>query len=991
MRFFSIPSQALVAFLALGSVSARVLTKRDSPVLPGLWADPNIAIVNNTYYLFVTTDGFEGWGGNSFYWWKSPDLVSWTKGEKPFLVLDGKNGNVPWATGNAWAPGFAARGGKYYFYHSGNNPSVSDGHKSIGVAVASHPEGPWKAQSTPMIKGTSDEPIVSNQAIDPAAFQDPKTGKWYIYWGNGVPVVAELNDDMVSLKSGTWKRITGLQDFREGLFVNYRKGTYHLTYSIDDTGSVNYRVGYATADNPLGPWTYRGVILKKDESKGILGTGHNSVINIPGTDEWYIAYHRFHIPDGGGFRRETTIDAHIINISPGSNIVMVLCSICETIPWDNLPPTPTDEILIVSSDNAYLQEFWEWPRDCKGYSHYQSLEALNSSAEDLGCGLCRLIYKQVEFCRLKLEELQLGREEDSEFRHAWPLWEFWITKRPDGDGFWVLSYTDNNREGLVRLLAAIGINDPLSSVIAGRPVEHDGESPNAISRAIGWIDECNRHSACCHHDTLLPSRVIDVGDNRSSPYVRLWETGGIETGDYIALSYCWGKSPQYTTTKSTLNDRKRQIPISDLPQTHQDAIKLTREFGIGYLWIDSMCICQDDYDDWERESARMLSVYANAYLTINASKGNDSSSGLFYKSSTREYFEFEHTYGGIRGRALACEVPFEEAMQHAYIQLKDDPVSHRGWTLQERVLSRRTLFYSGGQMMFECNHGFRKEDGWAIDGRFPRISSQPQMVSNDQTKDTDLSVSTSELLRSWYQLLATYGGRKLTKPSDKLPAVSGLASIMAERLNDEYVAGHWRSLLITELPWQPGDCKRVPEYRAPSWSWASVDGGIGIRLKGSGYSPLAEVLDVKVNLKGTNPYGEVTEGRLLIQGPMQRLCLSTEGWDPDRPRLSSQGSLVLCTTSTYLETRPQYDFDAFADDRPRLERKFVQSLDGLELYALILLACSHGEDHYIALMIVREQGSGEYRRVGILTLTDETLGWKPGEQRKGERPIITLI
>lgn len=137
---------------------------------------------------------------------------------------------------------------------------------------------------------------------------------------------------------------------------------------------------------------------------------------------------------------------------------MVLCSVCETIPWDNLPPTPTDEILIVSSDHAYLQEFWEWPRDCKGYSHYQSLEALNSSAEDLGCGICRLIYKQVELCRLKLEELQLGREEDSEFRHAWPLWKFWITKRPDGDGFWVLSYTDNNREGLVRLLAAIGIS-----------------------------------------------------------------------------------------------------------------------------------------------------------------------------------------------------------------------------------------------------------------------------------------------------------------------------------------------------------------------------------------------------------------------------------------------------------------------------------------------------------------------------------------------------
>ncbi|EXK76299.1 hypothetical protein FOQG_18955 [Fusarium oxysporum f. sp. raphani 54005] len=113
---------------------------------------------------------------------------------------------------------------------------------------------------------------------------------------------------MISLKAGTWHKITGLEDFREGLFVNYRDGTYHLTYSIDDTRSENYRVGYATADNPIGPWTYCGVILQKDESLDILGTGHNSVINIPGTDEWYIAYHRFHIPDGGGFRRETTID-----------------------------------------------------------------------------------------------------------------------------------------------------------------------------------------------------------------------------------------------------------------------------------------------------------------------------------------------------------------------------------------------------------------------------------------------------------------------------------------------------------------------------------------------------------------------------------------------------------------------------------------------------------------------------------------------------------
>src|SRR5206468_4011425 len=89
---------------------------------------------------------------------------------------------------------------------------------------------------------------------------------------------------------------------------NYREGLFHLTYSIDDTGSENYRVGYATSDSVHGPWTYRGIILQKDVSQGILATGHSSIINVPCTDDWYIAYHRFHIPGGDGTHRETTID-----------------------------------------------------------------------------------------------------------------------------------------------------------------------------------------------------------------------------------------------------------------------------------------------------------------------------------------------------------------------------------------------------------------------------------------------------------------------------------------------------------------------------------------------------------------------------------------------------------------------------------------------------------------------------------------------------------
>jgi len=279
-----------------------------SPVLPGKYADPNIAQFGDTFYLYATTDGTAGWGGKDFYVWKSTDLVDWERSEEPFLTLDGANGNVPWATGNAWAPTIIERDGKYWFYFSGHNPTYD--RKTIGVAVADSPEGPFTAQPTAMI--TNGESIASGQAIDPAAFHDPQTGKYWLLWGNGGPsngpVMAELGDDMTSIKTGTLRRIPGLTDFREGLFLNYRDGLYHLTYSIDDTGSENYRVGYATATSVDGPWTYRGVILEKDASQGILGTGHSSILNVEGTDDWYIAYHRFAIPGGNGTNRETTID-----------------------------------------------------------------------------------------------------------------------------------------------------------------------------------------------------------------------------------------------------------------------------------------------------------------------------------------------------------------------------------------------------------------------------------------------------------------------------------------------------------------------------------------------------------------------------------------------------------------------------------------------------------------------------------------------------------
>ncbi|KAH8200583.1 hypothetical protein TruAng_005235 [Truncatella angustata] len=307
------------------------LQKRDSPVLPGYNADPNIAVFGGTYYMYPTTDGYADWGAKDFYVWSSSDLVTWTRNDNPILTLNGADGNVPWSTGNAWAPTIASKNGKYYFYFCGHNPIYNA--KNIGVAVGDSPEGPFTAQEGPMITNT--ESITTSQAIDPDVFADPVSGKYYFFWGNGKCLVAELNDDMLSIKQDTITEITGLTDYNEGTFVNYRNGLYHLTYSIADTRSPDYRVGYATATSPTGPYTYQGVVLQKDESQGILGTGHNSIIGILGTDDWYMAYHRFAIPNGNGTDREVTIDRVTFNADTGlmNTIVPTLASVsAETVP-----------------------------------------------------------------------------------------------------------------------------------------------------------------------------------------------------------------------------------------------------------------------------------------------------------------------------------------------------------------------------------------------------------------------------------------------------------------------------------------------------------------------------------------------------------------------------------------------------------------------------------------------------------------------------------
>ena len=285
-----------------------VLQNRN-PVLAGYYADPEILYSEKTkrYYIYPTSDGFTGWAGNYFKVFSSADLTNW-KDEGVMLDLPKQ---VSWANRNAWAPCIIEKkiNGQYkYFYYF-------TAAQKIGVAVADEPTGPFVDSGKPLV---AEKPagIKGGQEIDPDVFTDPQTGKSYLYWGNGYMAVAELNEDMISFKPESTQIIKVDKTYREGTYVFYRKGTYYFMWSEDDTRSPDYRVRYGTSTSPTGPLTIPAdnIVIQKNEAAGIYGTGHNSVIQIPGTDDWYIVYHRFTYPNGikmgsaAGYNREVCID-----------------------------------------------------------------------------------------------------------------------------------------------------------------------------------------------------------------------------------------------------------------------------------------------------------------------------------------------------------------------------------------------------------------------------------------------------------------------------------------------------------------------------------------------------------------------------------------------------------------------------------------------------------------------------------------------------------
>ncbi|RSM85944.1 DUF1080 domain-containing protein [Kibdelosporangium aridum] len=281
---------AALAVLLIGSGARAAVpdystAEAGNPFVDGWYADPDVAVYNNTYWVFPTSsrpyeeqtylDAFS-----------SPDLINWTKHSNVLTTA-----NVSWAHKAVWAPAPVQRNGKYYLYFAANDIQSNSELGGIGVAVADRPEGPYTdAIGRPLIS----QFVNGAQPIDQDVFIDTD-GQAYMYYGGwGHANVVKLNPDMTSLgrfaDGTTYKEITP-SNYTEGPQMLKRDGKYYLMWSEDYWGGPNYSVSYAMSDSPTGPFTRIGRVLSQDPAVA-RGSGHNSVLTIPGTDVWYIVYHR---------------------------------------------------------------------------------------------------------------------------------------------------------------------------------------------------------------------------------------------------------------------------------------------------------------------------------------------------------------------------------------------------------------------------------------------------------------------------------------------------------------------------------------------------------------------------------------------------------------------------------------------------------------------------------------------------------------------------
>lgn len=453
-------------------------------------------------------------------------------------------------------------------------------------------------------------------------------------------------------------------------------------------------------------------------------------------------------------------------------------------------------------------------------------------------------------------------------------------------------------------------------------IEPDPASRSSFDKARAWIKKCKEtHKICSEAASAskpkLPKRVVDIGpDTNDGIHIFVHDDSKQEIGEpYIALSHCWGKTQHLKSEKNTLEQWKKNIPFGRFAKTFQDAIIISRELGIRYIWIDSLCIVQDDKKDWEIEAAKMASIYNGAELVLSATGSVDGSGGCLFPREP--YVTVSGTYPDgtsfqIYGRKVAQHSAFgwntdpnvakgssNPLVGTTVSDIKDHPLLTRAWCFQERLLATRILHYTKSEMIFDCLSSMdcecgaleKHEDDPLVPARriiktghkfitgtksFRGSSLRPSKPLQGEVKEFQ------EHHELWRDLIVQYSQKQITFRTDGLPAVAGLATEWSDKLTGRYLAGLWEKDLLNCLRWMPDekDSEEELSYIAPSWSWLSVHRGVTWGLESFEYDKFFVTVDVNRTsciVDGQNQFGKVKCGYIFLTGRALPVTFSING------------------------------------------------------------------------------------------------------------------
>lgn len=512
---------------------------------------------------------------------------------------------------------------------------------------------------------------------------------------------------------------------------------------------------------------------------------------------------------------------------------------------------------------------------------YERSASIILEAADSGCRLCETTVRK--FRSLQSDLLSPSQTNDQPVRFQLLIRPYWNTncQSPEEQDRPFLRISISQQQIEFRLWRV-----PEILATAGAAYDYHGTgSETSFAKAKEWFHECILEHDNCNGVNIpknwIPSRLIDVGSRPPFPdTVKLRQTKDWQTSvQYAALSHCWGAVQPIKLLQKNVHTLMSGISTVDLPKTFRDAIYATRKFGLQYLWIDSLCIIQDSNEDWDFESSLMTHVYGGCLLNFAAASSRDCMGGLFQNRPS--------SYLG------PCFVSVESQNDTfiSYYQLWDQDIwpvefesatlNKRAWVMQERMLSPRTLAFSKTQVFWECRCKRASEEfpsDFPIESfemnqmyfKQPLLQNKLKVHALNRNADSRLGDDPIRRLSlAWHNLVMLYSTKDMTFEEDKLVAISGLAELFAAQMGTSYFAGLWKSTLLKDLLWEvdaeKSVTKRPLKYRAPSWSWASVECPVKY-LPGWIKSNQVTVINVKIQTVSQSQFGRVSGGYLQFQG-----------------------------------------------------------------------------------------------------------------------------